>query len=118
VEGKRASVCGLAFFEAATGVSGWRFYNSMRESVDIERDAYDSQGKANHRPSPRGTLSEAWKGRAGYVNGVLGSSSIKLGQNVNSAALCYLILLLLVGALSFQHHLSQTYKLQRLDRSR
>jgi hypothetical protein len=86
--------------------------------VDIERDSYDSQGKANHRPSPRGTLSEAWKGRAGYVNGVLGSSSIKLGQNVNSAALCYLILLLLLGALSFQHHLSQTYKLQRLDRSR
>lgn len=83
---------------------------------DGERNAFDSQGKLDReRSSPRGSLSDAWKGRVKVADGMLGSSGLR---KVNSVALCYLIVLLLVVGLSFQHHMSQTLKLSRLARSR
>ncbi|GAQ79204.1 hypothetical protein KFL_000260200 [Klebsormidium nitens] len=87
----------------------------MRSKEDDERNVFDSQGKLDRdRPSPRGSLSDAWKSRAKVAEGMLGSSGFK---KVNSVALCYLFVLLLIVGLSFQHHMSQSLKLSRLARS-
>lgn len=87
----------------------------MRDIENDQHDTFDSQGKTDYRQSPRLNLSEPWKSRATLADGILGSSGVR---RVNKVALCYLIVLLVVVGLSFQHHVSQSLKLQRLARSR